>query len=348
MRAWVLVFIFVTQYGHAAGLKEVTLGFTEALPQTRWIYESRPKLSKNQVYVDLYKMKLAIQDQHYKTCLLMAGRLWKSAPVARNWIMTHELYCRHQQFLKDKVKELVGLDRFLDRVYQQNKNWLFSGTQSDLLLARFLDASMAVLGEQVSRNRQAGWETAFRLVEFADELGNSDRARLYKWMGELAFSEQNLTAALDYFERSLNVMDQADVRKKVAILRKELHRPLVEESSKQVPDLVQASRDGSEDEQKIFDRFKSSVKSRDYVSAVEDGVELITQYPGSSRSDQAAKQIQSIYLALADTTDEKMKLIKEQVLKSMRKCDGQRLMIGPRPWLRASIFKMHLALAATV
>ncbi len=153
-----------------------------------------------------------------------------------------------------------------------------------------------------------------------------ERASAYRYAGELAFIEQNLSAAQDFLMRSLNHKESAELRGRVESIRSSLLGKKAE--PKDGPTVLSPAADDlgiSDEEREIFARMNRAYDSQDYVSAIEDGIELIQKYPGSRRAIEAADRVLDIYLSLSNRTEEKFRHVRESVVKQMEKADGGRL-----------------------
>ncbi|MGE3759964.1 MAG: hypothetical protein AB7H97_19510, partial [Pseudobdellovibrionaceae bacterium] len=64
--------------------------------------------------------------------------------------------------------------------------------------------------------------------------------------------------------------------------------------------------------------------SQDFVSTIEDGVELIQKFPGSKRASEASDKILEIYLSISGRSEEKFRHVRETIVKEMLKADGGR------------------------
>ncbi|NJM10490.1 MAG: hypothetical protein HC883_06500 [Bdellovibrionaceae bacterium] len=164
-----------------------------------------------------------------------------------------------------------------------------------------------------------------RLHQIKAWLSVDEKASAYRWAGELAFIEQNLGAAQDFLLRSLNEKESAELRARVESIRsrllgKKAAAPATPAPEKPVDDLGM-----SDEEKEIYARMIRSYDSQDFVSAIEDGVQLIQKFPGGKRASEASDRVLEIYLSLSSRTDEKYRHVRESVVKEMSKADGGRL-----------------------
>ena len=80
----------------------------------------------------------------------------------------------------------------------------------------------------------------------------------------------------------------------------------------------------SDEEKEVYSRMTHAIDSQDYVSAIEDGIELIQKFPGSRRASEAADRILDIYLSVSNRTEEKFRHVHESVVREMLKVDAAR------------------------
>ncbi|MGE0529654.1 MAG: transglycosylase SLT domain-containing protein, partial [Bdellovibrionales bacterium] len=171
----------------------------------------------------------------------------------------------------------------------------------------------------------AAWQTMDKLQQEASWLSVAARADQYRWAGELAIIEQNLGGAQSFLQRSLRERENSELRARVESIRSTLLGKKKEEDKAQVEEKLAGDLGISEEEKKIFERMNRAFESLDYVSAVEDAMNLLQQFPGSTNASEAADKVQNVYLSLATKTDERFRHVRERVVKEMSKGDAGRL-----------------------
>jgi soluble lytic murein transglycosylase len=78
-------------------------------------------------------------------------------------------------------------------------------------------------------------------------------------------------------------------------------------------------------EKEISDRMNSAMRNGDFVSASEDALELIKDFPGSQRARWASDRLFEFLTAVATKEDQKYQALKSRILDQMEKADGLRL-----------------------
>src|SRR5690606_25056147 len=113
----------------------------------------------------------------------------------------------------------------------------------------------------------------------------SRRAKLFRQAGELAFLEQKLPASGYFLEKSLAEENASATRQRWRAVRAEYYRSIKKEMP---PESERATTDetleASAEELTIYNRMRDATRTGDYVSAVEDGIRLIKDYPGGKRA----------------------------------------------------------------
>ena len=336
-------FLFCSLMGFSAEAQtqRIQLSFDEEYPAPRYLFQKRPKLEKDSNARLMLETKQAIEKKHFKTCLLLISKLKAQTELITNWLDTEELNCRHQQFKKENKKQANDLWKLIKRLSDQKA--LFSkAAHVDRLSKRWREASLDLLSWQVKSTPKQGWANFAQIETQVDQFDKSDRARVYQLAGELALKRGNEKSAADLWERSWEISGNDKLERRLVRLRRKLKLPrlAVVETEPEKKKLVT-----SEEEERLYKRFRSAIKSKDYIAAVEDGIEIINKFPGGKRSDTAAKQIRSVYLALAKSNQEKMALVKNRVLDLMKKADPKRILEWAKAMNRREYFQDALVIA---
>lgn len=288
-------------------------------------------LSKNSPF---FMMKQAVINQKPEECLAAARKI-KAPGVIRPWVVRQELECINlKKALKAEDKAM--LKSLLESV-DKNPNWLIESPFAPSMQTVYIEGSLNFLELQMKSDRKIGWKVFDRLQSLQSMMTTEQKARLHRMAGEMAFVEQNLLLALNYFNRSLSEKESADLRKRVDSLKINLKlkdEPPAPGVESQVPAApvaggTAANKDEvvgvSEEEMTLYNRFYQAMQSQELLSAVQDGVMLIQKFPGSSRSLELTDKIQDIYGTMASRTEDKFRSLREQVIKEMVKVDGMRL-----------------------
>ena len=185
-------------------------------------------------------------------------------------------------------------------------------------------------------------------------FNETSRAKFYRLIGELSFSDQKLEAAREYFARSLKEADSEDLRKRLGQIdvaltlkkgKKLVPSPSAEKEKGPVagpsPDVTAAKQalsslsiyevnvlnEQSSEEQELATRITFFLKGGDFLGATTEGVKLIKRFPGSTRAKWAQERIIESYLSLADRADDKndkYEVLKRSMLQQMLAVDSER------------------------
>jgi soluble lytic murein transglycosylase len=199
------------------------------------------------------------------------------------------------------------------------------GPQVHVLRVSYVSALLALAELQTKADRNGAWKTVNKLQNVRSWLTAEERANTLRWAGELAFIEQNLQAAQDFLMRSLSEKDNAELRVRVESIRSSLLGGKKAQDSLKPAAPAPTELGVSDEEKEIFNRMSHSIETQDYVSAIEDGVELIQKYPGSRHATEASDRILDIYLSVSNRSDEKFRHVHESVVREMLKVDANRL-----------------------
>jgi soluble lytic murein transglycosylase len=307
----------------AVGTTVVNLSFEQSFEAPRWMYDRKAKVKGGPLIALMVEAKRALLNKDRGHCLAALQKSYTLGKSLGPWLAWNQLQCAQ---LKDKKGglSLEALQQAVNKVDAQ-PSWLLSGPSASLLRASYVGALLA-LGEQQSKvDRRRAWKTIDRLQQVRGWLSAEERANVYRWAGELAFIEQNLPAAQDFLSRSLSEKENPELRERMESIRSTLLGKKAPAAP--TPQLVKANEDLgiSDQEKEIAARMNRAYDSQDYVSAIEDGVELIQKFPGSRRATEASDRILDIYLSVSSKTDEKFRHVRESVVREMLKVDAARL-----------------------
>ena len=164
----------------------------------------------------LVRARKAELDQNGALCISNLGQAAPLGKSVADWINLGELRCA---LIPDKKNHLSesSLSRAIAKVQSQLALPTKSAVTS-MIRSAYAKALLELASLQLVSNRRATWQTIDKLDQFKEALSTEDRARLYQLAGELAFVEQNLLAAQDFFSRSLQ-KDSPELRTKLQSIR---------------------------------------------------------------------------------------------------------------------------------
>ena len=313
----------IAQFSWGAGITVVNLSLDQVIEAPRWMYDTKVKVKGSALTQLMVDAKKGLIAKDRAACI---SALEKSYPLGKSlgpWLVLNQLQCAQ---IKDKAGKVSApaLATAVAKLDAQPR-WLLSGPSSSQLRAQFV-GSLLLLAEAQSKTDRAGaWKTIDKLAQVQNWMSLEERANTYRWAGELAFIEQNLMAAQDFLTRSLSEKDSAEIRARVDSIRSSLLKK--KEPVSAAPPVPKKSDEVgiSEEERDLASRMNRAYDSQDYVSAVEDAIQLLQKFPGSRRSMEAADMVLDVYLTLANRTDEKFRNVRASIVKEMKKADAGRL-----------------------
>lgn len=314
---------FLPFFAEAAGVTVVNISLDQSIDAPRWMFDSKAKIKGGPLIEAMVEAKRAQINLDRSKCLAQLSKAEKLGKSLRAWIVLNKVQCA---LMKDKSGRVSvpALQSALAAIEAQ-PNWLVFGPSVSDLRRAYVNGLLALSEAQLKGDRNAAWKTLDRLHQIKSWLNTDERANAYRWAGELAFIEQNLAAAQDFLTRSLNEKDSADIRVRVDAIRSSLLGKKSEVASKPAAPKVSDDLGLTDEERDIYTRMSRAYDSQDYVSAIEDGIQLIQKFPGGKRANEASDRVLDIYLSLSNRTDEKYRHVRESVVKEMAKADGGRI-----------------------
>jgi soluble lytic murein transglycosylase len=291
--------------------------------------KQQPKSGSKLVQV-LVQAKKAELDKNGPGCVTLLGQAQALGKSISEWLDLAELRCALIPDKKGKFSE-PSLMKATTKV-QAHLSWLKKSAVNTQTRTLFAKALLQLEELELKTNRKSAWATIDKLEQVKDVLSSEEKARMYRGAGELAFVEQNLVAAADFISRSLLEKDAPDLRTKLESIRTSIigkkkddktEKTVLDQPPKQVSPVDLGV---SAQEQGYYDRMTNGIASQDYVSAIEDGMSLITKFPGGMRAADATDKVLEIYLSIAANGDEKYRHLVQRVVRSMDAGDSGRLL----------------------
>lgn len=324
------LFAFATQ----GAVTSVSVSFDQNFEAPRWMYQPdapEAKAKGGELIALLVKGKKSLKGKDRGACI---AALQKAVSLGRSlspWIYHNQIQCA---LLPDKKNKpaLETLSGLVVKI-ESHPRWMLTGASAQALRQSFKAALLALLDGQARGNRAAAWKTLERLKNIETWLTSEEKAQMYRSAGEMAFVEQNLSAAQDFFLRSLTAKDSSDLRTKLESIRTSLTGKKKSDKTGSSEASGSAANSStslqevgvSDQEKEIYARLTRAIDSQEYVSAVEDGLSLLEKFPGSVRSQDAAEKVLDIYLSIANRTEEKFRNVRERVVGEMERGDADRL-----------------------
>lgn len=335
------------QIAAAAGVSVIPVSLDQKVEAPRWMYDPKVKVPSGGLVAAMVEAKRAALAKDRAKCLTALGKAQALGKSLGPWLTWNQLNCAQ---LPDKKNQpsAQALSAAIAKVEAQPR-WLLYGPSASSLRTAYVSSLLALADLQAKSDRRQAWSTLDKLQQVRGWLGSEEKARVYRWAGELAFVEQNLSSAVEFLQRSLGEKESAEIRDRVESIRSSLigkKKPAEPAPGAAVEAPVvaiggspaQTSGDTSavtkpqedvgitDQEREIWQRMDRAFNSQDFVSAIEDGIELIQKFPGSKRTSEAADRVLDIYLTISNRSEEKFRHVRETVVKEMGKADAGRLM----------------------
>lgn len=318
-----LVFLFQSAASAAGGVSVVGVSVGQVTESPRWMFDLKAKVKGGALIENMVEAKRSLIAKDRAKCLSALQKSYAAGKSLGPWLALNQLQCAQLRDKKGNVS-MEALTTAVGKVEAQPK-WLLFGPSASLLKNAYASALLSLAEQQTKSDRRAAWKSIDKLQQISTWLTADERASVYRWASELAFIEQNLTAAQDFLLRSLSEKENAELREKVNSIRTSLlgnKAPAVAEKN-----VVKGNDDLgiSDGERELYVRMMRSYESQDYVSAIEDGVALIQKYPGSKRASDATDRVLDIYLSVSSRSEDKFRHVRESVVREMQKADAGRL-----------------------
>lgn len=322
--------LFLSISAAQAQVSTLTIRSDQKFSAPRWVFDGKVQPKGSRLVTLLGQARRAELQKNGAACMSALSQAQALGKSIAGWIDLAELRCA---LIPDKKGRYSAsaLMRATTRI--QNQISLLKKTSAFAQIRTHLAKALLELEElQLKTSRRAAWATIDKLDQLKDALNSEERARMYRFAGELAFVEQNLMAAQDFYSRSLLEKDNGDTRAKLESIRTSLLGKKADKGDMSV--LNPPKKNGgppsdlgvTAEEQNDYDRMNNSIASQDYISAIEDAIGLIVKFPGSVRAQDATDKALEIYLSIAANSDEKYRHLLQRVVHTMDAADSGRLL----------------------
>ncbi|MCM2282544.1 MAG: tetratricopeptide repeat protein, partial [Bdellovibrionaceae bacterium] len=327
-----------------ARLETITLTSQDKVETGRWLFDPNGSPHGRAGSRALAAMKKARMERDFVACVAAAGKARKAAPELKAWVSIQELECattalaagssakdRAKGGVKDKSQMDASMLAGAISAAESIRDGFSMGVTSNLLRRAWVDARLVLIEQDVIKNRVRAQQGIERVEAVQNWLEDKQKAQLWRAAGEMSFAQQRLEEAREYFQRSLKLAESADLREKLASIDLSLSGKSKTSESRAKPADPGATAgeasdlEASAEENEIVTRMTVALKNGDLVSAVEDGIKVVIEFPGGTRAKWATDRILDVYLNLGDKTEDKYLLLRERVLKQMEKADADRL-----------------------
>lgn len=330
-----------------ADVRALPLSSTDSFFSPRLhVRESQPPEKLKGVYRELYSVKWELEWGKPERCLALAETIRNKARSLSPWLARTRLQCAIKAFEINK-KSTSQIRQALVWI-EQHPNWLLYGPHAKSLREIYITGLLLSLEKDVKDDRTRAWITIDRLIELRDWLRGEQLAQVYKWAGEVAFLQQNMSATESFFRRSLQEQESPELRQRLNAIREPSpgKKPEVAPTAEGPSLKPYEGLDASEDERKLVEQMANALLAGELASAVEDGVAVMNQFPGGTRAQWVADRILDTFFTVSDKTDPKFELLRDRLLKIMSKAKGEPLLEWARVIYNRGFYKDAFYLAS--
>ena len=314
----------------SAEAKSVRLDLFSIPESSRWAYSPQGKPNA------LGLMKQDALMGRAQTCAERGERLLRSYPILQMHIQRQRLDCivdwiQEDRRAFDDLKELLA-------IFEGHPSWRIAGPMAPLVRKTYARARLFYLRELIKRDRGRAWSSIEELKSIRDDLSLADRALFYRLAGELDFIEQKFLMSIQFYEQSLELDADDEIKKKLVSLKRQLLKPerqSVVQRAKLKP--IGLNLQAVPEESKLLKQMQNAVALGDLLPAVEDGVRIIQRFSGSASADWAFEKISEIFLSLIEQKSENFHLMKQRVLEQILTVDPDRKL----EWAQRAFWKMQ-------
>ncbi len=211
---------------------------------------------------------------------------------------------------------------------ESHSEWLSAPPMANKLRSVMIAAIVNSLQQDVKSDRTRAEKSITRGEPLLGAAEPKVRAQFWRWAGELAFFRQQTEAAREFYRRSLQEIEDDEVKAKLAevelALRSSGDLPESEVEPAKVATARAKSTDGSVDENELVDRVTTAMKSGDLVAAVTDATTLIRRYPGGTRAKWATDRVFDCWQSIDDKQSNSVRaeLLRTKLMSLMLSADG--------------------------
>lgn len=300
----------------ATRMRSVLLSSEDKILAPRWMYEKSEKVESPAIVAQLVAIRKAQLNNQFLKCISLIKKTSDKGKGLLPWLSLIRLECSSQKGVK-----LSDLNQSI-AVVEAHPEWLIWGAQAARLKAAYSEALLTALELHSRSDKKSAWRYFDRLQQMGQSLSAQQRAKAYKIAGELAFIEQNVPLALDFFTRSLSQQEASEVRKRLEALKASGAGKKSESSP--VPAATDPSAEMVADEKSLYLRAKQAYESGDLLSAVEDAMKMLRQFPGGLGAQWSNDKVLEIYLNIA-SKGEDYESLRRRTVELMQKADADRL-----------------------
>lgn len=249
------------------------------------------------------------QNKRWNECVSASEKAFKKSIKIRSWILLTWMKCAQKSSVESAILAIEQLDK--------NPIFLVEGPSAKLLLAEAIKTRLYILENSIKASSEVLLKQIDRLLALS--LDRETRAKTLYFAGEVSMAAHQIDGAISFFQQSLEQNETKQAREKLSSIQ--LAMGIQNSKSENIARLEVLS----EEEQKFEERFKSSLKSNDLISFVDDAVTYLNNFPNGRRAKWAYEKILDIYQNFSEKPDdEKFVNLKNRVLNSLEKMEAIR------------------------
>lgn len=318
-----LISLFVLGSILVAGRTEAASATAQSVTMTM-ADKSDSSVASASTVAKLKAMRARFVEGKFEACLQEATKAKAAAKALEPWILDLELDCAEK--LPSSKASAERIEKVLKQA-DQKMAWMTFGPWAVSLRKVWGRLHLIAIEMNMKIDRDRSWRHVESLsLAAGTALDETGRAKLWRMAGEILFLQQKTDAARDFFRRSLNEQEQSDLRERL----RSLETTTTGDFGPMAPTVSAPTKvsEGSQAEGELYERVNNAIKSGDMVGAAEDGIKFLQDYPGSSKAkwiaDRLIENLVSVGEKSLGTTGEKFVPVRDALLKSMVKVDGER------------------------
>ncbi len=315
------------------------------------------KAEKQKVTADLRNQKQKEVERKWVECTQLGKKNFAKQVKIQGWVLSSWLRCGRELAVEKKsavfLREPVAtLDLHSDLLWQ--------GAWKQTLLAESIKSKFVALELYDKAQAKESWAIVNSLMEIRDRLDKPQKAKLFEKAADLAQAQAQLKVAQYYFEQSLNEQDSKSAKDKLAsiqfalnVMPTEKSEPLKANGNGSLQSNSEVNRALLNDEEKLEEQIKSSLKSGDQLVFLSDLVKYLNLYPGGKRAKWCQEKALDLYLQFFDQAQsskdvERAKSLVHKAIEILLNSDSSRLSEWSRQLHRKGDFNGSLAMAEKV
>ncbi len=286
-------------------------------------------------YRRLYEIKKSFYSKDGLKCIRLTNKYRKNYKTISNQLLNQQLQCA--LILDTSIKSNRGrLKKIVNRA--QNQLLKFGGQRvKSEILENYVKLALVVFENSIRDDRPAGWGYFENLQAYLSVMTKEQKYFFYKTAGELAFIQQKVGPAKIFFQRSLEYKDSNELKDKLRALDPRLFLNEPSEKENQKDEVLLAA--ASDAEKELVTRLRRTLQAHELVLAIDDGVQIISQFPSSFYAQWAEKEMLRIYFNLTSKSAGKYALVKFKIRKLLHDLDGPRLL----SWAKKFFYRGYYA-----